>query len=123
LTISTSACSDPTCFSEKNSLLSCHGVSDERDIGDGWLAMVEISAEGGYVVTALVLSVVVVVVVVVAAVVTVAVVVAVAVVESRLIVAEVVVTDTSKSMALLSATAMSVIYVNVMSVIGHWLWL
>lgn len=42
-----------------------------------------------------------------------------AVAESRLIAGVVVVSDATKSMVLLSATAMSFISINVMSVVGH----
>jgi hypothetical protein len=88
----------------KNSLLRRDSVSDDKVTGEGSLAIVEISEEGVYVVTAVVVA---------------AVVVAAVVVESRLVAAVVVVKDASKSMASLSTAAMSLIDVNGMSVVGY----
>ena len=105
----------------KNSLLGCDSVSEDRVTGEGSLAIVEISEEGVYIVMAVVVAAVVVAAavvaaVVVAAVVVAAVVVAAAGVESRLVA---VVKEASKSMALLSTAAMSLIDVNSMSVVGY----
>jgi len=99
------SCSDPTGLLATKSLLRCLSVSDDRVTGEGSLAIVEISEEGVYVVTAVV-------------VVAVAVVTAIGV-ESRLIAAVVVVKEASESMALSSTVAMSLIGVNGMSVVGY----
>jgi len=119
--ISTASCRDPTGLLEKNSVLRCDSVCDERDTGEGSLAIVEISEEGVYVETAVVVAGVVVVVAVVVAAVVVAAVVAVAVEELKLIAVVVVVRDALKSMASLSAAVTWLIDVNVMAVIGRWL--
>jgi len=125
--ISTASCSDPTGLLETNSLLRCDIVSDKRVPEEGSLAIIAISKERVYGVTAVVVAAVVVAAVVVAAVVVAAVVVAevvaAAVAESRLVAAVVVVRDASKSMASLSATVMSLIDVNIKLVVGCWLWL
>jgi len=110
--ISTASCSDLTGLLETNSLLRCDGVSDERVAVESSLAIVEISEEGVYVVT---------VVMEVVAVVEAAAVLVAAVAESKLIAVEGVVKDGSKSMALLSAAAMSSIDVHIISVMGSWL--
>jgi len=120
--ISTASWSDPSGLLETNSLLRCDIVSDKRVPEEGSLAIIAISKERVYVVTAVVVAAVVVAAVVVAAVV-VAEVVAAAVAESRLVAAVVVVRDASKSMASLSATVMSLIDVNIKLVVGCWLWL
>ena len=88
----------------KNSLRRWDTVSDETVTGEQSLVTEELSEDGIYVVT---------VVVVVAEVVETA------VAESNLLGAVVVVRDTSKSMSSLSRAAMWLIDVNVMSVIGH----
>jgi len=103
------SCSDPTGLLEKNSLLGCDSVSDERVTGEGSLAQVEISEEGVYVVKTVEVAAVEVALVVVTA----------AGVESRLLAAVVVVKDASKSMASLSTAATSLIDVNNMSVVGQ----
>ena len=140
--ISTASHSDPTGPLHKSTLLRCESGSDERVTGKGSLAIVEISEEGVYIVTAVEVDVVevaavegasevvaaVVVAVVVAAVVVVAgvvvagvvvtavvvpaVVVTAAGVESRLVVVVVVVKDASKSMASLRTAAMLLIDVT-----------
>jgi len=152
--ISMASCSDPTGLLEKNSLLRCDSVSDEGVPGEGSLAIVEISEEGVYIVTAVevaagqvaavevaaveiaavqvatvvvagvvvagvVAAAVVVAGVVVTAVVVAGVVVTAAGVESSLAAAVVVVKDPSKSMALLSTAAMTLIDVNGISVVGY----
>ena len=115
--ISTASWSDPSGLLETNSLLRCDIVSDKRVPEEGSLAIIAISKERVYVVTAVVVAAVVVAAVVVAEVV------AAAVAESRLVAAVVVVRDASKSMASLSATVMSLIDVNIKLVVGCWLWL
>jgi len=102
--ISTGSCSDPTGQLAKNSLLRCDSFSDDSVTGEGSLTIVEISEEGVYVVTAAVVASVVVAGVVVAAVVVNA-----EGVESRLLAVVVVFKDASKSIALLSTTAMLLI--------------
>jgi len=64
--ISKASCSDPTGLLEKNLLLRCHSVSDESVTREGSVAIVDISEEGVYVVTAVVVSAVMVAAVVVA---------------------------------------------------------
>jgi len=111
--ISTASCSDPTGVLEKNSQVGCDSLSDERVAGEGWLAIVELSEEGVYVVMAVEVASVVVAAVVVAAVE------AAAGVEWSLVAAVVVVKEASRSMASLSTAAMSLIDVNDMSVVGY----
>jgi len=65
--ISTASCSDPRGLLAKNSLLRCDNVSDDRVTGEGSLAIVEISEEGVYAVTAVVVAAVVVAAMVVTA--------------------------------------------------------
>ena len=100
---------------QKNTLLRCDSVTDERVPGEGWVAIVEISEEGVLEVMAVVVAVVVVAAGVLAAVG------AAVEAESNLVAAVVVVRDDSKSNALLSAAVMSLIDANVMSVVGRWL--
>jgi len=108
--ISTASCSNQAGLLEKNSLLKCDSVSDERVTGERLLALVEISEEGVYVAMA---AVVVAVVVVGAAVVG----------ESKVVAAVLVARDASKSIAFLRIAAMSLIDVNITLVVGRWLWL
>jgi len=118
------ACCNPTGLLAKNSVLRCDSVSDDRDTGEGSLAIVVISEEGVYIVMTVVVATVVVAAVVMAAVVVAAVVVdavvvAAARVESRFVAAVVVVKESSKSMVSLSTAAMALIAVNGLTVVDY----
>jgi hypothetical protein len=98
----------------KDSLLRCDSISLHWDTGEKLLAIVEISEEGVYAVTEMVVAAF-----VVAAALVAAVVVSAAGVESRLVTVLVVPKEVWKSMASLSSAPMTSIDVNGISVVGY----
>jgi len=102
--ISRASFSDPTGLLVKDSLVRCGSVPDDRVNEERSVAKVEMSVEGVYVVTVVVLPAVVVVA---------------AGVELSLLAVVVVVRDPSKAMSLLSTAGMSLIDVNSMLVVGY----